>query len=340
MNLLPSIGIIPKRVVKLLFSWKREKRLIPLCINKKFQSKALFLFFIFILVLSYIHRVKAQEFKARITINTEHLQGVEKSLFEDLQRKLTELINDNRWSNYNYSSNERIVCEFSLNLLSVENENEYKGELFFTAQRPVYNASYMTSLITFRDKSISFKYQPFDQIIYNPNALESNLTTTIVYYLYLILTLDSDSFAPLGGNIMRNELMQIVNQASQIFPDDKSWSASSGSHSRYAIAEALNDPAQETFRKYWYSYHREGLDLLVDNIARGRTNIIEKLSSLEELYQARSLSPLWMIFAEAKLKELVEIAKEATSNEKKKAFDILLKIYPTERETLSILKNK
>lgn len=289
-------------------------------------------------LLCLLSPLKGQEFKARITINTERLQGVEKSLFEDLERKLTELINDNRWTNYTYAPSERIVCEFALNLLSVENEHEYKGELFLTAQRPVYNASYMTTLLTFRDKDLTFQYQPFDPILYNPNSFESNLTATIVYYLYLILTLDSDSFSPLGGNLTKNELQQIVNRAAQSFPDDKSWGSMGGNHSRYAVADALNDPSQESFRKYWYTYHREGLDLLVDNIARGRTNILDKLSLLEETYEARSMTPLLMIFSEAKLKELVEVAKEASANEKKKAFDILNKLYPTERDTLNALK--
>lgn len=285
-----------------------------------------------------IPQLKAQEFKARVTINTNRLQGVDQNLFEDLAGKLTELINDNRWTNYTFSPSERIVCEVALNLLSVENEHEYKGELFITAQRPVYNASYMTTLITFRDKDLSFQYQPFDQIQYNPNAFESNLTATIVYYIYLVLTLDNDSFAPLGGNITRNELVQIVNRAGQSFPDDKSWSSRGGTHSRYALAEALNDPAQESFRKYWYTYHREGLDLLVENIARGRTNILDKLSLLEETHKVRSMSPLLMVFSESKLKELVEIAKEASSSEKKKALDILNKLYPTEHDTLSPLR--
>lgn len=280
----------------------------------------------------------SQEFRAKVTVNTDRLQGVDRSIFDELERKLTELINDNRWTNFTYAPKERIVCEFAISLTSADENNHYSGELFLTAQRPVYNASYMTTLITFRDRSLTFDYQPFDQIVYNPNAFESNLTATIVYYLYLILTLDSDSFAPLGGNVTRNELMQIVNRASQSYSDDKSWGTMGGNQSRYALAEALGDPAQEPFRRYWYTYHREGLDLLVGNISRGRTNILEGLSLLEETYKARSMSPLFSIFSDAKLKELVEVAKEATESEKKKAFDLLNEIYPTERDTLNSLR--
>lgn len=295
--------------------------------------------FIFGLLLSAFS-LGAQEFRAKVTISTERLQGVEASVFEELERKLTELINDNRWTNYTYAPNERIQCEFAINLHSLDESNNYKGELFLTAQRPVYNASYMTTLLTFRDRELQFTYQPFDQLVYNPTTLESNLTATIVFYLYFILTLDSDSFAPLGGNVARNELQQLVNRAAQSFPDDQSWGAMGGTHSRYAIADALSDPAQEPFRNYWYIYHRQGLDLLVGNISRGRTNILDELVLLEKTYQARSMSPLLMIFSQAKLKELVQIAEEATTSQKSKAFEILNKLYPTERDTLKPLRRQ
>lgn len=280
----------------------------------------------------------AQEFKAKVSINTDQLQGVEKELFTELERKLTELINDNRWTNYNFSPAERIICDFAVNILSSEESNKYTAELLVTVQRPVYNASYTTTMLSFRDKNLNFEYQPFDQIVYNPNAFESNLTATIVYYLYFILTLDGDSFSPLGGNVAKNELMQIVNRAGQTNPDWKGWSSFDGTHSRYALAEALNDPAQESFRNYWYIYHRKGLDELVGNMQRGRTNMLENLTLLEETWKARSMSPLLMIFSQAKLKELIQVAEKASASEKKAAYDILNKLYPTEGDILNALK--
>lgn len=280
----------------------------------------------------------AQEFRAKISINTEHLQGIERDVFDQLEQKLGELVNNTHWTNYNFSPNERITCEFAINLLQKSDNNDFQGELFFTAQRPVYNASYSTTLVTFRDKGLSFHYEPFDQLVYNPTSFENNLTATIVYYLYFILTLDSDSFSPLGGNVTRNEMMQIVLKANQAFPDDNGWNSNGGNKSRYALAEALNDPAQEPFRQYWYNYHRQGLDQLVGNISRGRTNILEKLNLLEETNSSRPMSPLLNIFAEAKLKELVAVAEKASTTEKKKAFDILTKLFPTERDTLTPLR--
>lgn len=281
--------------------------------------------------------LSAQEFNANVKVNTEQLQGTDKSVFEELERKLTSLINDNTFTALSFSPMERIKCQIAINLTSMEESGKYKGELFITAQRPVYNASYTTTLLTFRDVDLSFTYQPYDQLVYNPNALDNNLTATVVYWLYVVLALDMDSFSPLGGSFACNRLRQLVNTAAQI-PDTKGWNAFDGTHSRYAMAEALNDPAQEPFRKYWYLYHRKGLDELVANVQRGRTTMLESLKMLEQVWQERNASPLLMVFSQSKLAELVSVAEKATSSEKENAHKILNKLYPTEGNTLSALK--
>lgn len=282
--------------------------------------------------------LRGQEFMAHVKINTEQLPNADKSMFSDLEGKLTSLINDNAFTALTFSPIERINCEIALNLISVEDNSKYKGELFITAQRPVYNASYTTTLLTFRDVDLSFEYQPYDQIIYNPMVIDNNLTATVVYWLYVVLALDLDSFSPLGGTVACNQLQQLVNSAAQI-PDTKGWNAFDGTHSRHAIAAALNDPAQEPFRQYWYLYHRKGLDELVANVQRGRTTMLESLSMLEEVWQDRNSSPLLMIFSESKLAELVSIAEKANKNEKESARKILNKLYPTEGNVLSKLRN-
>lgn len=77
-----------------------------------------------------------------------------------------------------------------------------------TARRPVYNSSYTTSLLNFRINSwiLSIRGEPLDS-----NTLTSNLTATIVFYVYVILGLDFDSFAPKGGTTYIQQAQQIVN---------------------------------------------------------------------------------------------------------------------------------
>ena len=78
-------------------------------------------------------------------------------------------------------------------------ETNFKSEIQIQARRPVYNSSYTTTLLNFRDQQLDFEYTEGEPLDYNSNTLTSNLTATIVFYVYVILGLDFDSFAPKGG---------------------------------------------------------------------------------------------------------------------------------------------
>lgn len=293
---------------------------------------------ILLLLLFIPFRGWAQELKAKVTVNTDRLGTVDKQQFSELERQLSDMLNNTRWTNAVFSPNERIECNFALNLISVEEETKYQAELYVTAQRPVYNASYQSPLLVYRDRDVNFEYQSFDVIEYNSTQISSNLVASVVFYAYFILALDFDSFSLQGGNVARNEMRQLVNAAGQTNADWKGWKAFENDYNRYAIAEALNDPRQEPFRKFWYEYHRKGLDELVANVQRGRTSLLESLKDLELSWQNSSLSPLLMVVSQTKLQEIVQIAKEATSEEKQAAYKLLTRIYPTEGNVLDGLK--
>lgn len=300
------------------------------------MKRALHLLLLLLFLLP-IHSL-AQELKAKVSVNVDRLGSVDKTQFAELERQLTDMLNNTRWTNAVFTPAERIECSFAINLTSLQEERKYEGELYITAQRPVYNTSYQSPLIVYRDRDLNFEYQSFDAIEYNSNQITNNLVATVVFYAYFILALDFDSFSPLGGNIARNEMRQLVNSAGQANPDWKGWKAYENDYNRYAIAEALNDARQEPFRQFWYQYHRKGLDELVANIQRGRTSMLESLQLLETSWQANSLSPLLMIVSQAKLAELVKVAAQATSEEKQAAYKRLIKMFPTEGNTLDALK--
>lgn len=295
-------------------------------------------FLILLCLLLGAKQVSAQELKAKVTINTERLGSVNASQFAEMERQLTDMLNNTRWTSLQYSPAERIECAFAINLTAVEEERKYAGELYVTAQRPVFNSSYQSPLLVWRDRELNFEYQSFDVLSYSPNDIGSNLIASIVFYAYYIIALDLDSFSPLGGNVARDEMRQLVNIAGQASTEWKGWKAYENDYNRYAIAEALNDPTQEPFRQMWYTYHRKGMDELVANVQRGRTTLLEALNQLEEVWKNTPRSPLLILFSQTKLSELVKVAEKATSEEKQAAYKLLNKIYPTEGNTLDALK--
>ncbi|MDY6122701.1 MAG: DUF4835 family protein [Porphyromonas sp.] len=283
-------------------------------------------------------KVSGQELNAKVSVNIEALGSTDRSQYEELERKLTELLNNTRWTHATFSPAERIDCSFSLNLLTRKDETKYTAEISITASRPVYNASYTSPLFVYRDRELNFEYDPYTPIVWDPNNIESNLLTTVVFYVYAILTYDFDSFAPLGGNPYRSQMRQLV-AAAQSKPDWDGWDAFKNDRNRYALAEALNDPQQEPVRKAWYILHRKGLDEMVANANRGRANSISVVELLEVVHKEKPISPLLAVFAATKLDELASILSKANASEKQELSRRLLRVFPTEQNKIDKIKN-
>ena len=276
------------------------------------------------------------ELNARVTINSDKVQGSDKQVFTTLQEALMEFINNRRWTDATFGINERIDCSFTI-IISEQTDNSFTGEIQVQASRPVYNSSYTTNLFNFRDTELNFEYTQFEPLEYTENTLNSNLTATIVYYIYIILGLDFDSFSPLGGRVYFDQAQQIVNLA-QSQGSWNGWRAFEKDDNRHGLITALTDNASETFRNFWYTYHRKGLDEMAGNPDRGRTTIIEALPALQEVKSVRPTSVLLRLFSDSKLDELVLIYSKATTQEKQAGYKLLFELYPTAGSRLESLQ--
>src|SRR3954467_7849576 len=111
-------------------------------------------FFILSVVLG--HNVTAQELNARVTVVTTRVgNNVSKNTFNTLQTALNNFLNNRKWTNENYQSVEKIDCNFLLNLESTDDQNVYKGSLTVQAARPVFNTSYVSPIINYKDDDIA-----------------------------------------------------------------------------------------------------------------------------------------------------------------------------------------
>lgn len=247
-----------------------------------------------------------------------------------------EFVNNRRWTDATFGINERIDCSFTI-IINEQTDNSFTGEIQVQASRPVYNSSYTTNLFNFRDTELNFEYTQFEPLEYTENTLNSNLTATIVYYIYIILGLDFDSFSPLGGRVYFDQAQQIVNLA-QSQGSWNGWRAFEKDDNRHGLITALTDNTSETFRNFWYTYHRKGLDEMAGNPDRGRTTIIEALPALQEVKSVRPTSVLLRLFSDSKLDELVLIYSKATTQEKQAGYKMLFELYPTAGSRLESLQ--
>ncbi|MDO4755921.1 MAG: DUF4835 family protein [Parabacteroides sp.] len=280
---------------------------------------------------------QAQELNARITINSDKVQATNKQVFTTLQTALTEFVNNKKWTDATFAINERIDCSMTLIINEMVSDNSFKGEIQIQARRPVYNSSYTTTLLNYRDTELSFDYTEFEPLEYTENVLNSNLTATIVFYIYTILGLDFDSFAPKGGSAFWQQAQQIVSLA-QAQSSWSGWKAFENDRNRHALVTAMTDNTSDMFREMWYTYHRKGLDEMAANSDRGRTTIIELLPVLEQIKSARPTSTVLQMFADAKLDEIVLIYSKATSQEKQDGYKRLSNLYPALTTRMESLK--
>lgn len=281
--------------------------------------------------------LSAQELNARITINSDKVQGTNKQIFTTLQTALMEFVNNKKWTDATFAVNERIDCTMTIIINEMPSDNSFKGEIQVQARRPVYNSTYTTTLLNFRDTQFDFEYVEFEPLEYTENTLNSNLTATVVFYIYTILGLDFDSFSLLGGTAYFQQAQQIVSLA-QAQPSWTGWKAFDTDRNRHAVATALTDNTSELFRQMWYTYHRKGLDEMAANADRGRTTIISVLPTLEQIRSARPASVLLQMFLDGKLDEVISIYSKATTQEKQEGYKILSNLYPTEKTRLELLK--
>ena len=280
---------------------------------------------------------KAQELNARITINSDKVQSTNKQVFKTLQDALNDFVNNKKWTDATFAMNERIDCSMTLIINEMVSDNSFKGEIQVQARRPVYNSSYTTTLLNYRDTELSFDYTEFEPLEYTENTLNSNLIATVVFYIYTILGLDFDSFSPKGGTAFFEQAMQIVSLA-QAQPTWTGWKAFENDRNRHALATALTDNTSELFRDMWYNYHRKGLDEMAANPDRGRTTIISALPALQEVKKARPTSVLLQMFADAKLDEIIAIYSKAITQERQEGYKMLFEIYPAQSTRLEELQ--
>lgn len=271
----------------------------------------------------------AQELSATVTINTQQIEASFRNRFETLRTELEEFINGQQWTGAQFARNERIQCTFALTINEIASTDIYKASITVQARRPVYNSSYQTILINWRDDEVTLPYQEGQNLTYNEFALDNEMIALVAYYSYLILGLDFDSFAPQGGETYLRKCENIVSQMQNA--DSRGWKAFDSKTNRHALISALLEQGQQDYRSLWYTYHRQGLDAMAQAVDKGRKQITDALPSLKTVRSSDPMTPLLSLFVNAKQDELKNIYSKTSRQEQKSISDLLSDLFPTHR---------
>ena len=279
-----------------------------------------------------VQSVAAQELNARVTVvATRVANNVNKNTFLTLQTALNNFLNNRKWTNETYSPLEKIDCNFLLNLESTEEVNVYSGSLTIQAARPIFNTSYISPIINYKDDDIFFKYVEFQSLDFNESRIAgtdaqvSNLTAIFAYYADVILGFDYASFSPHGGEVYFQKAENVVNNA----PDGRSitgWKAFDGTRNRYWLMENMSNSRYTIMHDVYYNYYRLGMDKLYEDDNKARVEMLNVLNLLDNFNKDNPNTMVNQFFFQGKYTELINIFLRALPQDKARALEILTRL--------------
>ena len=284
----------------------------------------------YLLLLSHVFIMfysNAQELLCNVRVNSSQIQTSDRKIFQSLQTDIYEFVNNKNFKKKNIQNEERIECNFVINVSKKISSDEYEASIQIQSTRPVYGTSFKTPLFNYLDNNFRFKYLEYQSLEFSESTHISNLTSVLAFYVNIILGLDFASFSEYGGNEYFSIAQRIVNNAQNT--PETGWKAFESDKNRYWLVNDLLDPRYEDFHTSIYSYHRLGLDLLAEEPDDARFEITESIEALKSIYRNNSSAFILKIFFDAKADEIVNIYSEAFPNEKARIVKTLLEIDPS-----------
>ena len=282
---------------------------------------------LYIALCVFVLKASAQDLNARVTVLSPKIQTTNKRMFQSLETAMKDFLNGRKWLNDPVLSQERIECSFVVNITNWDGSSSFNAELQVQSTRPVFNSNYTTSLLNINDKDFDFNYTEGQTIDYSDQNFQSNLASVMAFYAYIIAGVDYDSFSRLGGTpyYARAQNVLTIAQASSY----RGWKAFDSNTNRYWLIENLNNKLYDPLRIFIYDYHRNGMDMMADNVGRARKAINGFLPALAEVDRQRLGAMLPLVFFAAKSDELVNLYAAAPAQERVQAFNILMKADPS-----------
>lgn len=280
---------------------------------------------------------KAQDLNCDVIINADQIQTTDRRVFQDMELAIENFMNGRDWTTDEFTPEERIKCSLSINLISMPSIGEFKATVQIRTSRPVYNTVYESIILNFADRDWTFEYVESMPLEFNLNSYTNNLTSMLAFYAYIILGLDYDSFGELSGSPYYQNAQIIINSASQSgYPG---WSSLESTRNRYALLDDLMNQQIQPLRTGLYNYHRHGLDVYESDPESAQTVVIEVLESIKDIKSRYPSSIFVIAFFDAKTDELINIFEQASMDNKRKAYNLLMELNPNKADSYSKIIN-
>lgn len=277
------------------------------------------------------------ELNCDVDVNFDKISDGNKDIFNELGQAIKEYMNTTKWTKATFSTNEKIYCKLLLTVSTWDiNTGAMKGDLQIFSQRPVFNSTYTTTVINFKDAKVTFNYESGQPLDFSEHDIKDNLTAILNFWAYMIIGMDFDTFELNGGDPYYERAdfyLKLAQNTGEI-----GWKAFEDNTNRSAVLSAFTEKQTSPIRQILYDYHRMGLDQMVVTVDKGRSTITHTLENLGKIYEVAPMSVCLSMFKDAKLDELINIYSKANTTEKEAVYEMLYQVYPSENTRLEEIK--
>lgn len=254
----------------------------------------------------------AQELNCDVTVNLEKIASSQRDYLLSFEADVERYLNNNRWTDEDFSAEEKIHCAMTIFFLTATSDNRYTVQIVVGSQRPIYNATTndptgrSTQILRLIDDKWEFTYVQNQQMNKDEYRFDP-LADVLDFYAYLIIGMDMETYNELAGTKYLQKALNICNQATSS-SYAKDWQQSTGSYSRFGIVDELMNLKNQSFRLAFYSYHFDGIDLLATEPQKGLDDILKAIEAIAQLRQKQDPRSLIVrAFFDAKYLEIADI---------------------------------
>ncbi|HKR04772.1 MAG TPA: DUF4835 family protein [Bacteroidia bacterium] len=280
----------------------------------------------------------AQELNCQVNVLTPQIQSSDKRIYTTLQTAIFEFMNNTKWTDNKYLNQERIECSMQITISERVSNDEFRASIQVQSNRPILKTSYNSPVFNFKDDNFDFRYLEYQTLEFNQSGTNPNLIAVLAFYANIILGIDYDTFAPMGGGIYFQKAQSIVANSASL--PESGWKAFEGTRNRYWLAENFTNPIFKPVRQLLYDYHRKGLDIMAEKKDDAVNTIAESIKNLEPVYRDKPGSFLMQALFTAKADEIVNIFSQAFPDVKTRIVNTLNEIDPANGSKYqAIMKN-
>lgn len=276
-----------------------------------------------------------QELNCRVIVDAQQVQTTERAVFSEMETEFAQFLNTTKWTSDEFEEEEVITCNLLITISEMPSIGVFSASVQILSSRPIYNSSYESVIMNFADRDWQFEYVQSQPLQFNENSFINNITSLLAYYAYIIIGFDYDTFSELGGSPYFDKAFEIVNIAQN--SNYPGWQQFNSVRNRYWLVENLRSPQLEPLRKAYYSYHRNGLDMIMEDREEAETTIVQALGEIQKANRARPRSILLISFMDAKSEELIQVFTESPLPTKRQVYNLLNNIDPARTDQYKAL---